>query len=191
MILVIDIEKTCWKPGVKPRDEESEIIEIGVARVTPSLEVISSPSIVIKPTRSKVSPFCTNLNGWTQAELDRTGIPYAQGIEKLTSYIRSFTPTAWASWTPMEWDDLCGTSGVFQNKGMPMLYFSIHTRVELFLKKEVSLAEAATEICGEFKGTPNRGRFDAGNVAKIISVLIKNHPKDRLVEDMKRLAFGG
>lgn len=60
LILVVDVESTCWD-GDPPRGEENEIIEIGVC----TLEVASGQrrdrrSILVRPERSRVSPFCTS-----------------------------------------------------------------------------------------------------------------------------------
>ena len=70
-ILVIDIESTCWEGGFPPRGEANDIIEIGL---TP-LEVssgrrIEKRSILVRPERSKVSPFCTELTTLNQGQVE-------------------------------------------------------------------------------------------------------------------------
>ncbi len=61
-IIVIDLEATCWDE-LPPPGEQSEIIEIGVSvlsrrNATNTWEVVGGESMLIKPTRSKVSQFC-------------------------------------------------------------------------------------------------------------------------------------
>ena len=60
-ILIVDVESTCWE-GEPPEGEESEIIEIGLCPVERnSLSRIDKHSILVKPERSSISPFCTEL----------------------------------------------------------------------------------------------------------------------------------
>lgn len=67
-VLVIDVESTCWEPPeVQPKNEISEIIEIGIAVVNiKSLQIIENESVIIRPQKSKVSKFCTKLTTLTQ-----------------------------------------------------------------------------------------------------------------------------
>jgi inhibitor of KinA sporulation pathway (predicted exonuclease) len=60
-IVVVDVESTCWE-GQPPPGEESEIVEIGVCLVDVATGVRSERrSILVRPERSHVSPFCTQL----------------------------------------------------------------------------------------------------------------------------------
>jgi inhibitor of KinA sporulation pathway (predicted exonuclease) len=69
-ILVIDIEATCWD-GPTPAGEVSDVIEIGVCPVAVgTLTRLEKRGILIRPERSTVSPFCTQLTTLTQAQVD-------------------------------------------------------------------------------------------------------------------------
>ena len=70
-IVVVDIEHTCTMDGSIP-PEEREIIEINAVLIdTCSLQIIDEFSELIRPiTHPKLSQFCTELTGITQAELD-------------------------------------------------------------------------------------------------------------------------
>lgn len=60
-ILVIDLEATCWE-GRQPKDQVSEIIEIGICVLdTQDGSISKNKGILIKPEKSSVSPFCTQL----------------------------------------------------------------------------------------------------------------------------------
>ena len=64
-ILVVDVESSCWE-GSPPEGEESEIIEIGICVVdTRQLQRISKHSILVRPEKSTVSDFCTELTTLT------------------------------------------------------------------------------------------------------------------------------
>ncbi len=60
-IVVVDVESTCWE-GQPPPGEESEISEIGVCLVDVATGARAERrSILIRPERSRVSPYCTSL----------------------------------------------------------------------------------------------------------------------------------
>lgn len=70
-IIIIDLEATCWR-GEVPKDQVSEIIEIGICLLDIKTRVISkNKGILIQPERSKISPFCTDLTTITQELLDK------------------------------------------------------------------------------------------------------------------------
>ena len=70
-IIVIDIESTCWQDK-PPIGQESEIIEIGICTVdVASGKRLEKESILVKPEKSQVSEFCTQLTTLTQAQVER------------------------------------------------------------------------------------------------------------------------
>src|SRR3954465_14601249 len=75
-VLVIDIESTCWDGGFPPKGETNDIIEIGLTPLELSTgRRLEKRSILVRPERSKVGPFCTQLTTLTQEQVD-TGIPF-------------------------------------------------------------------------------------------------------------------
>src|SRR5437868_15136499 len=81
-ILVIDVEATCWE-GAPPAGQENEIIEIGVCTIDVRRRQRGErESILVRPQRSRVSPFCTQLTTLTQAEVDG-GIPFEEACRLL------------------------------------------------------------------------------------------------------------
>jgi inhibitor of KinA sporulation pathway (predicted exonuclease) len=70
-IIVIDVESTCWEDK-PPAGQESEIIEIGICTIdVASGKRLEKESILVKPEKSQVSQFCTQLTTLTQAQFDR------------------------------------------------------------------------------------------------------------------------
>ena len=70
-VIVIDIESTCWDGGMPPRGQTNDIIEIGICPLELSSgRRLEKRSILVKPERSKVSPFCTELTTLTQEQVD-------------------------------------------------------------------------------------------------------------------------
>ena len=95
-ILVIDIESTCWDGGFPPRGETNDIIEIGLTPLELSTgRRLEKRSILVRPERSKVSPFCTQLTTLTQEQVD-SGILFKDACKILeTEYLSQ--ERLWAS----------------------------------------------------------------------------------------------
>jgi inhibitor of KinA sporulation pathway (predicted exonuclease) len=95
-IVVVDVESTCWE-GQPPPGEESEIIEIGVCLVEVATGARSEKrSLLVRPERSRVSPYCTQLTTLTQEQVD-AGMPFAEACALLASTYQS-RERAWASY---------------------------------------------------------------------------------------------
>lgn len=96
LVNIVDVEATCWD-GERPPGAVSEIIEIGLTVVDLAAgERLSRHRILVRPARSRVSAFCTELTGLTQAEVD-TGLDFAAACRLLaTTYEAGARP--WASW---------------------------------------------------------------------------------------------
>ena len=93
---VVDVEATCWT-GKPPPGQVSEIIEIGLTVVDVHERVrVSKHQIVVRPERSMVSKFCTELTGWTQEQVD-TGVSFEQACELLRREHHADS-RAWTSW---------------------------------------------------------------------------------------------
>jgi len=93
---VVDVEATCWS-GKQPPDQVSEIIEIGLTVVDVHERVrVAKHQIMVRPQRSTVSGFCTELTGLTQEQVDG-GVTFAEACDQLRRehYADS---RAWASW---------------------------------------------------------------------------------------------
>ena len=82
-VLVIDLEVACWQ-GPPPPGEEHEVIEIGNAILhVHDLHVEPGPEILVRPTRSTVSDFCTELTGLTQEALDERDLTFPEALGRL------------------------------------------------------------------------------------------------------------
>ena len=76
MLLIVDLEATCWEMQRAPNgDSQSihnmEIIEVGCALATRKGNLLDAHSFLVRPTRNPVlSDFCTELTGITQSMVD-------------------------------------------------------------------------------------------------------------------------
>lgn len=169
-ILIVDLEATCWS-GKVPEGQQNEVIEIGVCILdTVSGEIRKNRGLLVKPERSEVSAFCTELTSITPELLDREGISFAEACDILRNEYQSEI----LSW---------GSYGEYDRKmmkqqcaswGMPYPLSEDHINVKAMfarikgLKKAVGMAGALGILKFPLDGTHHRGVDDAKNIANIM-----------------------
>jgi len=175
-VLVIDIEATCWE-GYPPKGEVSEIIEIGVVPVDlKSMEIGVGESIYVRPNRSSISSFCTDLTGITPKIIREKGIEYADAITKLTTEYdsRNCPMFSWGNYDrEMFWRgaDMYSCDFPFHLSHFDIKYFFSMWQGTV---KMYGLGKALKRLGIEFEGTPHCGRDDAYNTAKILVEMLKS-----------------
>src|SRR5690242_3574606 len=96
LLNIVDVEATCWQ-GPLPEGQSNEIIEIGVTVVDiVARERVSRHRILVRPERSTVSAFCSELTGLTQSDVD-AGVSFAEACGTLATQL-SAGKRGWASW---------------------------------------------------------------------------------------------
>jgi len=168
-VLIVDIEATCWLNHQAPPGEESEIIEIGVCLLHDS-QIIASESILVKPQRSRVSPFCTKLTTLTQEMVDQ-GTSFAAACERLRS---EYAAPMWASWgkydRQMFWEQ-CHKLGVAYP--FSQRHINLKTAFPRLHNTRVMGMAAALRFAGlSLDGTHHRGVDDARNIARLLVVML-------------------
>ncbi|AXL92535.1 DNA polymerase III [Streptomyces sp. CB09001] len=173
LLNVIDLEATCWD-GQPPPGEVSEIIEIGLAVVDlDARERVARHRILVRPARSRVSAFCTELTGLTRAEADR-GVGFAAACETLVrehgAGVRPWT--SWGDYDRKQFVRQCAADGVPYPFGHPAE--RAHTNAKAVfadahgLRRRPGMA-AALEIAGlPLEGRHHRGVDDAWNIAALV-----------------------
>jgi inhibitor of KinA sporulation pathway (predicted exonuclease) len=181
-LVVIDVEATCWEPH-PPAGQQSEIIEVGVCLLDlRTRQVGGGESILVRPTRSQVSAFCTRLTTLTQAMLDAEGIAFAEACRTLAETYQT-GERIWASWG--NYDRTIFTRQC-ESSGIPYPFSSRHLNLkavfgELYqLKKKVGMARALSILGLPQEGIHHRGVDDARNIARIAAALIGVHGRRRI-----------
>jgi inhibitor of KinA sporulation pathway (predicted exonuclease) len=173
-IIVVDIESTCWDDKNTPEngstvvDPVSEIIEIGYAILDYKLnEIKESGSIVVRPTESKVSEFCTALTGWTQEQVDR-GISFEEACRTLESDLQA-GGRLWASYGNY---DLEMFKQQCQRRNVKYPFVPQHLNIKSLatvINGEVNgLGRTLSLLKMSFEGRKHSGRDDAFNAARIL-----------------------
>ena len=174
-IIVIDIESTCWE-GKIPEEQESEIIEIGICPLDIKTgDVTGRTCIFIKPERSEVSEFCTKLTGITKERVEK-GTSFEEACLDLQENYLTKKRT-WASWGDYDrnmFQKQCKSFGVKYPFGHSHINVKNLFAVILKLKHEVGMDKALEILNLPLEGSHHRGKYDAWNIANILSHLIHN-----------------
>lgn len=186
-IFVADVEATCWETKEEQGTRPNEVIEIGISvldgRTRDILECLSIP---IKPRFTTVSPFCTQLTGWTQEALDVDGLDIVDAL-KVVRELGMDKDSVWFS---------CGEyDRVKLNAGNPHLAGSLGqlyglkrwdspfamARTHINVKTIFALKHGQryeTELQGmlakyglTFEGRHHNGGDDAKNIARVVKCL--------------------
>ncbi|HEU5375672.1 MAG TPA: 3'-5' exonuclease [Ktedonobacteraceae bacterium] len=90
------VRTTCWEKGMRPEDEEHEVIEVGTCILdVATLEISQKQRVILRPYRSKISDFCTLLTTLTQEQVEAEGIAFPQLCLQLRHH--KMHEYAWAS----------------------------------------------------------------------------------------------
>lgn len=177
-ILVFDLECTCWL-GHPPAGMRQEIIEIGCClfdRV--SGEITQRRSLIIRPSSSTISEFCTELTSITQKMVDENGVDLREACDILVNEYnsRNVMSSAWGRFDSKHLKKDCRLSGIaypLSGKHMNLQRrFSTHAGS----KNEMSVANALKYIDKRFDGMQHRAVDDAYNTAVLLSYIMSTEP---------------
>ncbi len=172
-ILVVDIEATCWAASPPP-DQEAEIIEIGLCVLdVASGERREKASLLVRPERSQVSAFCTQLTTLTQAAVD-DGFSFREACALLKNRY-TVKDRIWASYGEydrQQFERQCGARGIpypfgARHLNVKTLFALVHA-----LPAEVGMADALARQGLPLEGTHHRGADDAWNIARLLAALL-------------------
>jgi inhibitor of KinA sporulation pathway (predicted exonuclease) len=173
-IIVVDVEATCWDTSPPP-GETNEIIEIGLCPLdVATLQRLPRRSLLVRPVRSGVSPFCTQLTTLTPEQV-ATGMTFMEACEILRrEYLTR--DRVWASfgdYDRTQFQKQCDATGV------PYPFGPRHLNVKTLFalchgltSSEVGMSEVVKHANITFEGTHHRGHDDAWNIAGILAQLL-------------------
>ncbi len=169
LLNVVDVEATCWD-GEPPPGAVHEIIEIGLTVVDlRARERVARHRVLVRPGRSKVSEFCTELTGLTQAEVD-TGVSFTEACRLLAAEHRAGS-RPWASWGDYDRHQFTRQC---QATGTPYPFGTRHTNAKAVfaqahgLRKRPGMAGALSFAGLPLEGRHHRGEDDAWNIAALV-----------------------
>ena len=171
-ILVIDLEATCDE-GDELSAEHMEIIEIGAVWATVEGKVLDTFQSLVRPVvRPQLTPFCRQLVGIDQVEVDAADL-FPVVAARLASFaqLHQAGQKTWGSWGKFDATQLardCERHGATH----PLQGFEHVNLKRRFAKprkiKEVGMARALQMVGLELDGSHHRGLDDARNIAKLL-----------------------
>jgi inhibitor of KinA sporulation pathway (predicted exonuclease) len=169
LLNVVDVEATCWD-GDAPPGMPSEIIEIGLTTVDLDAgERTARHRILVRPARSTVSAFCTELTGLTQAEVDG-GPTFADACRDL-AVRHEAGRRPWASWGDYDRKQFTRQC---QAAAVPYPFGARHTNAKAVfttargLRRRPGMAQALALAGLPLEGRHHRGEDDAWNIAALV-----------------------
>ncbi|MBL8085628.1 MAG: exonuclease domain-containing protein [Candidatus Obscuribacter sp.] len=173
---VIDLELSCYPGGIFPADERQEIIEVGLTVVDlMSMRVLKTHCMPVIPTMSSISPFCTELTGWTEEALKKQGMPFEEAVRRLTekygSKNRLLVSDSAGDRKFVDWQ--CSMFGLSSPFGDDELNVSVLYSIAKGDFRNVKLEEKLEKVGLTFQGRPHRAADDSLNMARLLIELYK------------------
>jgi inhibitor of KinA sporulation pathway (predicted exonuclease) len=171
--LILDLEATCWQRG-DPRQQQSEIIEIGAVLFTPGSDRAGEEfQSFVRPVRHPIlSDFCQELTGIRQRNVD--GAPgFPEVLSRLMAFLEQVGRVLLCSWGDYD-------------RGQLKKDCRYHKVRYPFGKKHVNLKQCFADRircrqCGmeqalkmlhmDLQGTHHRAIDDARNTTRIVRAL--------------------
>lgn len=171
LINVIDIEATCWDKEHQKKSNTSEIIEIGIAVVDClDLEIVERDTMLIQPTESSISEFCTRLTTIDDKLLAKEGASFTDALFRLgTEFDAENRP--WVSWGDYDrtmFQRQCKRRQAKYPFGSRHINYKTMWAILHASPKELGLGAALQHTHLSFTGTQHRGEDDAWNIAKLL-----------------------
>lgn len=187
-VLVVDVEATCWKKRQPPPGEQREIIEIGICVFDmDKLEPGQPRSMLVKPQRSKVSPFCTRLTSITP-EMAAQGLLFNDACVLLRQEYES-PHGIWCSWGHFDrrmFKKQCDSFNVTypfsaQHVNLKKRFAILQRGKRKGKPRQIGLMRSL-EIMGlSFEGTAHRAGADAWNTARLLGAIIRHYDHDSVL----------
>lgn len=172
-IIIVDLEATCW-PGKSPKGMHHDVIEYGVAVLeVGSGKILANEGVLVKPTGSEVSLFCTELTTITPEM-----VANASSFAEASQYLQEKYDTQrhpWASYGAYDLHQLqrqCSREKVAFPLGAQHLNVKALFALRQRLPKPVGMDTALQHLNIPLEGTHHRGIDDARNIAKILHHLL-------------------
>ncbi|MAU09107.1 MAG: DNA polymerase III [Anaerolineaceae bacterium] len=173
-LLVVDLEATCWEGYNAPAGQKNEILEIGVCLLDlETFKISAKRSLLITPTESVISQFCTELTSITPELVEAEGMPFEAACQILEKEYDSRN-RMWSSWGAFDRDIFrkqCKRRNVrypFNPKHANLKRVYMDATGE-----RVGLQRALRAYDVTFSGQAHRGHDDAYNTAVLLGLLLE------------------
>jgi len=178
-IVTIDIEATCWDNKEEQGDQIQDIIQVGVAILdVPTLKITRQGEMFVRPLRSSISQYCTNLTTITPQQVAKAPI-FGDVCHWLKEqYCTIERP--WASYGDFDrslFQKQCDDMNVRYPFSRDHINVKPLATLYLGLNKSIGNFKVAEKMRVPFEGVQHTAMDDAVNVAKILAKIIERMRK--------------
>ena len=168
--LIVDLEATCFE-GCELGD--MEIIEIGACRVDQIGRIEDSFSSFVKPSRSSITAYCTEITNITVRDV-AAAPSLALAFNKMHDWLQmsGSHPTNWYSWGAFDRrliEQECSEKNITHPLPSHLCAKKLFQKRQLPKGKRVGLNKALVLKGLQFEGIPHRALDDALNVARLFT----------------------
>ncbi|MBX9583740.1 MAG: exonuclease domain-containing protein, partial [Gemmataceae bacterium] len=158
-----------------PKGQANDIIEVGLCPLDLATgRRLDKVSILVRPERSTVGPFCTELTTLTQEQV-AAGVAFKDACKRLEDEYHA-PERLWASYGDYDrrqFEKQCRDVGVRYPFGPSHLNVKTLCSVARKLPAECGLPQALALFGLPLEGTHHRGDDDAWNVAGLLAEVLK------------------
>lgn len=178
-IAVVDLEATCTDNPELRDSFINEIIEIGLVIWNKKENTFDEFQIYVKPKRSVITPFCTQLTGISNETL-KDAISFEDALKKVESIFNQYPELkTWTSFGDYDRNQLRRQSKreTLQNPFDKLSHINIKNTAWTVSgrSKALGLGNMLTIFGLTFEGNQHCGVDDAYNIARLAEVLVKKH----------------
>ena len=171
LVVVCDLEATCWADGQTVPIEIMEVIEIGCVLCDLSGKVEDEFSTFVRPVQNpQLSAFCTELTSITQENVDAAPT-FCEAMTLLDGWAANRN-VMWGSWGFFDCRLLVSeqerNDAKFSFMQAPHINLKKAWRRTTKQRRQNGLAAALRYHELDFEGVPHRAIFDAKNTARIL-----------------------
>ncbi len=172
--LVVDLEATCDEDHHIPR-QQTEIIEIGAVLVDGETLIPTAEfATFVRPiVHRKITPFCTQLTGIAQADVDAAPL-FPQAMSAFGRFLagRDVLLSSWGDYDKHQLTQDCRRHGVRFPYGAKHLNLKKAFSDALGETKSYGMASALRRIGLPLLGKHHRGIDDARNIARLLPCIL-------------------
>jgi inhibitor of KinA sporulation pathway (predicted exonuclease) len=198
VLLIVDVESTCWK-GRFTSKKTPEIIELGgvtLANIDNKLEILGSFQEFVKPKLNpRLSSFCKDLTSIKQEDIDNAdffdvAIKKFRNKAKETIHGMSCRRMIFGSWSPYDRKQIRKDCKLYNLRYPFGRYWDIEKSFSDYLGETrlYSVSNALEALGTSYKGQIHRAISDAENTATIVQKTMKQNWKEyfeKFEEDAK------
>lgn len=186
-IVVVDVESTCWDvekfpAHPRPSGMQGDIIEVGVTFIgfqkdkwkLPRKADGGSRSFIVRPTASYVSPFCTELTGWTQEDVIAKGNSFQDICNHLSREFSRYTWASWGEYDRRQFERQCERENAQYPWGRSHINVKRLHALKHGYDRALDVSSALKSYGMAFEGNPHSGVDDSHNIARILCRLLND-----------------